>query len=112
MKKWTIVAALTALPASAAMAAIPYDSMPPGFDRPAIRAAPIADVYNQYWYNYKADILEAEKELVSDLRHSTDREDRWDAWDEWTTEVIDADKDYVKEMRKKGYRSGRVTVGG
>jgi len=82
MKKWTIFSALTALPASAAMAAIPYGAMPPGFDRPAIRTAPIAGVYNQYWYNYKADILKAEKELVSDLRHATDREDRWDAWDE------------------------------
>src|SRR3546814_15835141 len=56
--------------------------------------------------------LEAEKELSSDLRHATDREDRWDAWDEWTVEVVDADKDYVKEMREKGYRTGRVTVGG
>jgi len=56
--------------------------------------------------------MDDEKELTSDLRHSTDREDRWDAWDEWETEVVDADKDYVKEMRKKGYRSGRVTVGG
>src|SRR3546814_19644545 len=56
--------------------------------------------------------LEAEKELSSDLRHATDREDRWDAWDEWTVEVVDADKDYVKEMREKGYRTGRATVGG
>ncbi len=112
MKKWTTLAVLVALPATAAMAAVPYGSMPTGFDRPEIRMVPIAGVYNQYWYNYKADILEAEKELVSDLRHSTDREDRWDAWDEWTTEVTDADKDYTKEMRKKGYRTGRVTVGG
>lgn len=112
MKKLTSFALLLALPATAAVAAVPDGSMPPGFDRPEIRMVPIAGVYNQYWYNYKADILEAEKELVSDLRHSTDREDRWDAWDEWTTEVVDADKDYVKEMHKKGYRTGRVTVGG
>src|SRR3546814_3593897 len=76
--------------------------MPPGFDAPPIRAEPIAGIVNQYWYNYQADILEAEKELSSDLRHATDREDRWDAWDEWTVEVVDADKDYVKEMREKG----------
>lgn len=111
MKKWTTLAVCLALPASA-LAAVPYGSMPPGFDPPPVRSKPIAGVYNQYWYNYKADILEAEKELVSDLRHATDREDRWDAWDEWTVEVADADKDYVKEMRKKGYRTGRVTVGG
>ena len=112
MKKWTSFALLLALPASAAVAAVPYRSMPAGFERPEIRAVPIAGVYNQYWYNYKADIHEAEKELISDLRHSTDREDRWDAWDEWTAEVVDADKDYAREMRKKGYRTGRVTVGG
>ncbi|HEV7311719.1 hypothetical protein [Sphingopyxis sp.] len=112
MKKWTTLAACLALPATAAVAAVPYGAMPPGFEAPHIRTSPIAGVVNQHWYNYKADILEAEKELRSDLRHATDREDRWDAWDEWETEVVDADKDYVKEMRKKGYRSGRVTVGG
>ena len=111
MKKWTTLAILAALPATT-FAAVPYGAKPPGFETPQIRTAPIAGVVNQYWYNYKADIMEAEKELVSDLRHATDREDRWDAWDEWETEVVDADKDYVKEMRKKGYRSGRVTVGG
>lgn len=112
MKKWTTLAILMALPATAAVAAVPYGSQPPGFEAPHIRTSPIAGIVNQQWYNYRADILEAEKELTSDLRHSTDREDRWDAWDEWETEVVDADKDYVKEMRKKGYRSGRVTVGG
>lgn len=112
MKKWTTLAAIMALPATAAVAAVPYAAMPPGFEAPHIRTSPIAGVVNQQWYNYKADILEAEKELRSDLRHATDREDRWDAWDEWEVEVVDADKDYVKEMRKKGYRSGRVMVGG
>lgn len=112
MKKWAILAALAALPATTAVAAVPYDRMPPGFKAPPIRTAPIAGVENQYWFNYQADILEAEKELLSDLRRATDREDRWDAWAEWENEIIDADKDYVKEMRKKGYRTGRVTVGG
>ena len=93
MKKWTTLAMLAALPATAAIAAVPYHKMPPGFDAPPIRAEPIAGIVNQYWYNYQADILEAEKELSSDLRHATDREDRWDAWDEWTVEVVDADKD-------------------
>ena len=110
MKKWTTLALLLALPAGTAAAGF-HASQPPGFDSPQIRERPIAGLYNQYWYNYKADILEADKELDSDLRHATDREDNWDAWDEWANELVDADKDYVKEMRKKGYRSGRVTVG-
>lgn len=111
MKKWITLAVVLALPASVA-AAVPRGSQPPGFEAPHIRTSPIAGVVNKSWYNYRADILEAEKELTSDLRHASDREDRWDAWDEWQNEVADADKDYVKEMRKKGYRSGRVTIGG
>lgn len=112
MKKWTTLAAFMALPAGAAMATVPYGSMPPGFDRPPVRSVPIAGVYNKYWYNYRTDILEAEKELKSDLGRATDREDRWDAWDEWATEVVDADKDYTKVMRKKGYPVGRVSIEG
>src|SRR3990167_7850527 len=111
MKKWTTLAILVALPATAAVAAVPYGSMPPGFEAPNIRTSPIAGVVNQQWDNYKTDILEAEKELASDLPRAPGRGGRWDAWGEWETEVVGADKDYVKEMRKKGYRSGRVTVG-
>ena len=112
MKKWTVFAAIMALPISAGVTAGGIShTAPPGFETPEIRAKPIAGVYNKYWYNYRSDVMEAEKELGSDLRRATDREDRWDAWDEWQTEVVDADKDYVKVMRKKGYRSGRVTVG-
>jgi hypothetical protein len=49
--------------------------------------------------------------LGSDLRHASDAEDQRDAWEEYHTELVDADKDYVKEMRERGYRAGRVTVG-
>lgn len=80
-------------------------------DHTEIRSAPIAGIYNNPWYAYLADVREAEQELGSDLRHSTDAEDRRDAWEEYHHELTDADKDYVKEMRKRGYRAGRVTVG-
>jgi len=78
--------------------------------RPPIRTEPVAGVYNKVWYNYVADINEAEKELKSDLRRASDREDRADAWEEYEVELADADKDYVKAMRKRGYRVGRVTL--
>lgn len=110
MKTWTTLALLLALPAGAAAGDLRYDP-PAGFDVPQIREVPIAGVYDQYWYNYRADIAEAEKELGSDLRRATDREDRRDAWDEWANEIVDADKDYVQKMRKKGYRAGRVSIG-
>ena len=110
MKKFATLILLLAAPAAVVAGTANYGA-PPGFETPEIRQNPIAGIKNRYWYNYLADVSEAEKELGSDLRHSTDREDTWDAWDEWANEIVDADKDYVKEMRQKGYRSGRVTVG-
>ncbi|MBL0922889.1 MAG: hypothetical protein IBJ12_00270 [Sphingomonadaceae bacterium] len=80
-------------------------------DKTEIRTDPIAGIYNKAWYAYLADVREAEQELGSDLRRATDAEDRRDAWEEYHNELVDADKDYVKEMRERGYRAGRVTVG-
>ncbi len=76
-----------------------------------VRTEPIAGVYNKFWYNYLADVLEADKELKSDLRRATDDEDTRDAWEEYEHELVDADKDYVKEMRERHYVVGRITVG-
>lgn len=80
-------------------------------DTTEIRGEPIAGIYNKPWYGYLADVREAEQELGSDLRRATDAEDQRDAWEEYHHELVDADKDYVKEMRERGYRAGRVTVG-
>tara|TARA_R110000822_G_scaffold79696_6_gene190400 strand:- start:446 stop:829 length:384 start_codon:yes stop_codon:yes gene_type:complete len=76
-----------------------------------VRSEPIAGVYNKFWFNYLADVLEADKELKSDLRRATDKEDTRDAWEEYEHEMVDADKDYVKEMRERNYVVGRVTIG-
>lgn len=83
----------------------------PADENVAIRSEPIAGIYNAPWFNYLADVQEAEKELGSDLKRATDAEDRRDAWEEYHHELVDADRDYVKEMRERGYRAGRVTVG-
>lgn len=80
-------------------------------DTTEIRSEPIAGIYNNPWYAYLADVREAEQELGSDLRHASDAEDQRDAWEEYHHELVDADKDYVIEMRERGYRAGRVTVG-
>ena len=76
-----------------------------------IRKEPIAGQYDKRWYNYLSDVLEADKELKSDLRRATDAEDKRDAWEEYEHELVDADKDYVKEMRERDFRVARVTVG-
>lgn len=76
-----------------------------------ILTQPIADVENNYWFDYLADIREAEHELKKDLARATDDEDRSDAREEYRNEIADANKDYKKEMKEKGYNVGRVTVG-
>lgn len=76
-----------------------------------ILTQPISGSPDDYWYDYLADIHEAEHELEKDLRRATDEEDRRDALEEYRTEIADANKDYKKEMRERGYRVGRVTIG-
>jgi hypothetical protein len=76
-----------------------------------IRKDPIADQYDKHWYNYLTDILEADKELKSDLRRATDAEDTRDAREKYENELVDADKDYVEEMWDRNFRVGRVTLG-
>ncbi len=104
----TILLGVAAVAATSSQAA-PFADGPE--DHTEIRSEPIAGIYNSPWYSYLADVREAEQELGSDLRHSTDAEDQRDAWEEYHHELTDADKDYVKEMRERGYRAGRVTVG-
>ena len=99
------VAAVT----GAAVHAVPFADGPE--DTTEIRSEPIAGLYNKPWYAYLAEVREAEQELGSDLRGATDAEDQRDAWEEYHHELVDADKDDVKEMRERGYRAGRVTVG-
>ncbi|MBV7266445.1 hypothetical protein [Erythrobacter ani] len=70
------------------------------------RGLPIApnNDSNSYWLDYKTDISEAKRELASDLRRATDREDRREAHEEYRREIADARYDYRKEMWERGYR--------
>jgi hypothetical protein len=75
---------------------------------------PIAGVRNNYWYDYRSDIEEAQSELRKDLRRAKSDQDEREAWAEYRRELRDARSDYRKEMIEKGYlqRRGVVTVGG
>tara|TARA_R100001244_G_scaffold20643_8_gene21622 strand:+ start:31718 stop:32101 length:384 start_codon:yes stop_codon:yes gene_type:complete len=107
MPKFPMILAM-ALASAATAPAIAHDGAE---SRAVVRSEPIAGVYNKFWYNYLADVLEADKELKSDLRRATDKEDSRDAWEEYEHELVDADKDYVEEMRDRNYVVGRVTIG-
>ena len=72
--------------------------------------APIAGIANNLWFDYRIDVVEAQKELKSDLRRASDIEDQRDAWSEYATELKHERKDYIKDMAKRGYRYRVVTV--
>lgn len=68
-----------------------------------ILSAPIAGKRNNYWYDYKSDVEEAESELRKDLRRAKTAQDKREAMIEYRRELADARKDYTQEMRERGY---------
>jgi hypothetical protein len=76
-----------------------------------ILKAPLAGKHNNYWYDYRSDIEEAQIELRKDLRRAKTAQDEREAWGEYRRELADARKDYRKEMIELGYvRRGEVIV--
>lgn len=79
-----------------------------------ILTQPLAGVRNNYWYDYKSDVEEAEIELRKDLHRAKSARDKREAWAEYNRELRDARADYTKEMVEKRYilrPRGEVTVG-
>jgi len=103
--------ALLAL-AGAAQAAMPmlYEESYAKEEEKRIIQFPIAGIHNSLWYDYRIDVTEAQKELASDLRNADDIGDRRDAWEEYAHELAKERKHYVKQMARRGYRQGVVTV--
>jgi hypothetical protein len=98
---------------SLAAISIPSVAHPGGEDHIHVMKKPFAGRYNNYWYDYKSDVDEAENELRKDLRRAKTAQDKREAWAEYNNELKDARHDYAKEMVELGYiRPGRVTVGG
>ncbi len=98
--------------AAASAAAISYERDLAEQESDLIMTRPIAGRENNYWFDYVSDVVEARQELRKDLKDASDSEDRADAFEEYRTELADARGDYVKEMKEKGYRPGRVWVEG
>ena len=71
---------------------------------------PIAGIENKFWFNYRVNVVETQKELRSDLNDASDAEDLRDAWDEYRQELSDNRYHYVKVMAKRGYREPSVTI--
>lgn len=109
--KTIILSPLVALGlAGAATAAVQtlYEEQMAREEEKLILTAPIAGIKNSRWFDYRSDILEAQKELSSDLRHVSDLEDQRDAWEEYAHELKHERIDYIEDMAEKGYRQGYV----
>lgn len=106
-----LAAALVAAPTAAIAIPMMYEQQLAQQEEARIIRSPIGGVQNSRWFDYRTNINETRKELASDLRRSTDTEDRRDAWDEYGTELRHERVTYVKAMAKKGYRIPRVYVG-
>lgn len=105
------ICAFAAIAAPAAAYTVSFEEQGARTEEARVIAQPIAGIENKLWFNYQADLLEARKELRSDLRRASDSEDQRDAWDEYRIELSGARRTYVKKMRKRGYRHSIVTVG-
>lgn len=117
MPKFTVrsivlVAASLGVTGAGAIAALPtlYEEQIARAEERMIIQQPIAGLQNRFWFNYRANVGEAQKELASDLRHVSDTEDLRDAWEEYRTELSGERRHYIKEMQERGHVYGMVTV--
>lgn len=96
--------------ASAATASVPMlnEEQVARAEEALIITAPIAGIENRFWFDYRIDVTEAQKELTSDLRRASDIEDHRDAWDEYAQELKHERFHFIEKMAERGYRMGQV----
>lgn len=114
MKNLALIASLAILAATgsaaAATATVLHEEVYAREQERLIFTSPIAGIQNRLWFDYRIDVMEAQKELSSDLRRASDLEDRRDAWEEYGNELSKERKRYIEKMAKRGYRMGTVTI--
>jgi hypothetical protein len=113
-KRMPLIAAAGIALVLAASIAMKANAHPGGEHHVHILKSPLAGVRNNYWYDYRSDVEEAENELRKDLRRAKSQQDKREAWREYNRELADARHDYTKEMVEKGYitrQRGQVIVG-
>lgn len=112
MKTNSILFALAVAAAGSATAAIPMllEERVAREEEKLIIDHPIAGIESSLWFDYRSDVIEAQKELSSDLRNASDIEDKRDAWEEYAVELKHEREDYIHDMAKRGFRQGSVTI--
>ena len=110
MKRTALIPALALVTAGTAAAALPmlYEEQMGRAEERLILVNPIAGIQNSLWFDYRINVIEARKELASDLRRASDLEDHRDAWEEFARELKHERFHYIEEMAERGYRQGIV----
>ena len=111
-RTFTATLSLLAVSASATASAVMlHEEQVARAEEARILERPIAGIENSRWFDYRSDVLEAQKELSSDIRRASDLEDRRDAWEEYARELRHERRDYIEDMAERGYRDGTVVIG-
>lgn len=105
MKIALAAAFLSLATAHVASAAAPsfYEEQAARQEEQKVLSTPIAGIENKYWFRYRVKVIEARKELVSDLKCADDIKDRRHAWDEYGTRLHKLRFRYVGKMGRRGY---------
>ncbi len=103
--------ATTAIAASAS-ATLPmlFEEQVAHAEEARILRAPIDGIQNHFWFDYRVNVVEAQKELASDLRHARSIRKQRHAWDEYGQQLRGERRHYIREMAERGHRYAVVTA--
>ncbi len=108
MKKSTILAftAFASMGTAAAATETPvlYEEQYARAEERVIIDTPIAGIENELWFDYRLDVIKAQKKLNEKLREADDIEDRRRSWERYAVELKERRENYIKAMAKKGFR--------
>lgn len=112
MNRTSIIPALALIAAGAAQAALPvlYEEALAREEEKLIFTSPIAGIENNLWFEYRIEVIDAQKDFSGELRDADDVGDRREAWEDYADELRDERLHYIEEMAERGYRDGRVLV--
>lgn len=110
IKSLVLALAMSATGTAAIAAPVLFEEKFAREEEQRIYTNPIAGIQNRFWFDYRIDVIEAQKELASDLQRASDIEDLRDAWEEYGVELRKERVHYAKEMAERGYREGVVII--
>ncbi|GGA00306.1 hypothetical protein GCM10010923_06110 [Blastomonas marina] len=109
MKKTAILAfaafASLATPVAAGTEApMTYEEEYARVEERAIINVPIAGIENELWFDYRLDVIKAQKKLNEKLREADSIKDERRSWERYANELQKRRIAYVEAMAKLGFR--------